>query len=139
MSPESRAALQIGFENLERGHLRLGDSEHREKEGPPRGQDEGRRGGFVPGGWLPEVQQPQWGGEVHMSAVQTDFWESLFHLTYDRGWSQKLNIGAYERRFRQALKSLGRISKRALRVQSKRVQEARELTTPGPCNSQGQY
>lgn len=27
----------------------------------------------VPGCWLPKVQQPQWGGEDHVSAIHIDF------------------------------------------------------------------
>lgn len=30
-------------------------------------------GGSVPRGWLPEVLQPPWGREEHMSAVLIDF------------------------------------------------------------------
>lgn len=63
--PKPGAALQIGVERQERGHLRQGDLEH--GEGPPRGRGEGRS-------WLPEVQQPPPpGGEEHLSVDQTDF------------------------------------------------------------------
>lgn len=59
-------------------------------------------GASVPGGWLPrEQQQPQWGGEDHMSAVHIDLWESLFPLTlWEGGWSQRQSFGTQEKHSR---------------------------------------
>lgn len=119
------------FEDLDGGHLRQGDLEHKEK-GLSQRTDDG--GGSVPGGRLPNVQEPQWGGEDHMSAVPIDFWESLFHLTYGKGVESQAKF----RGSRGTLEIGTEVFCRETLKEGPWDLICVKVTTAGACTSQGQ-